>query len=421
MSVYQCNIDSFAGTQISALNPMPVSLPLNVDAFYRLRFSEPATIFDSKQIADTQGLFWDDQETSGGGTGTAYNTNQASTTISVSNTTAGTRTRQTFRRFNYQPGKSQLFIITGIVGTAATGITRRLGLFDDNNGLFFEQTAAGMAVVVRSYTTGSAVNNSIAQASWNIDTMDGTGASGITLDFSKTLIYFADFEWLGVGTVRFGVFVNGRPYYVHAEHHSNIASVVYMSTPNLPIRYEIDNDGTGAAASLTHICCTVITEGGRQETGIRGAVDRGITGLTTGNDTNIYPLIAVRLKSTHLGSLINFLNYQIICTSTSNYRHSLLLNPTVAGTALSFSALSNYSVEYALPTNATTVSGGTPLNSGYGSDTNQNVSGVQANEDSDLTIGSKIDGTADIVVLAVQNIAAGAETYFASLNFNDTF
>ena len=246
----------------------PLQIAGNMDAFYRMRISEPLTIFDSKQLVDSQPLFWDDAQTSGAGTSSTYNTNQASTSISVSASTAGTRVRQTFRYFNYQPGKSQLVIMTGIFGSVLAGITSRLGLFTANNGMFFEQSPLGMGVVVRSFTSGVAVDTRINQANWNLDTMDGTGPSGITLDFTKTLIYIIDYEWLGVGTIRYGVYVNGLPYYVHAVHNSNINTVVYMSTPNLPLRYEISNDGTGLASSLTHICTTVITEGGRQQTGL---------------------------------------------------------------------------------------------------------------------------------------------------------
>lgn len=39
--------------------------PTNLDAFARLRVSNPQTIFDSKQIYDTQPLFWDNQQISG--------------------------------------------------------------------------------------------------------------------------------------------------------------------------------------------------------------------------------------------------------------------------------------------------------------------------------------------------------------------
>ena len=67
----------------------------NLDAFYRLRISNPFTIFDSKQISDNiTGLFWDNTEASGSGTTFTYSQNRASTTLSVSNATAGKRVRQ---------------------------------------------------------------------------------------------------------------------------------------------------------------------------------------------------------------------------------------------------------------------------------------------------------------------------------------
>ena len=81
-----------------------------IDAFSRLRISSPETLFDSKQIFDNADivntlenfpLFFDNQETSGAGTATAFDIDRASTTLSVSATTAGTRVRQTRARFNY--------------------------------------------------------------------------------------------------------------------------------------------------------------------------------------------------------------------------------------------------------------------------------------------------------------------------------
>jgi hypothetical protein len=192
----------------------------SIDAFARARFSQPFTLFDSKQIwddpdiannAENYPLFWDNQEVSGGGTSTAFNVNRASTILGVSLNTAGERVRQTKQRFNYQPGKSQVGIFTCINLGSTSGIAKRVGLFDDANGLFFQSQDGVVSVVVRSFATGVAVDTAIPQSSWNKDKMDGTGASGVTLDFAKSQIPFVDFEWLGVGRVRFGWFVDGMP------------------------------------------------------------------------------------------------------------------------------------------------------------------------------------------------------------------
>jgi len=387
----------------------------NLDAFARLRVSEPTTIFDSKQLVDTQPLIWDDVQISGAGTASTYNTNQASTTLSTTNATAGRRVRQTFRRFNYQPGKSQLIVMTGILG-ASTATEKRMGIFDDNNGLFFSSGAAGRGVNIRTKTSGTPVDTTVLQSAWNIDKFDGTGQSRLTLDFSKTQIFFIDFEWLGVGTVRFGFFVNGIPYYAHASHNANVLTTVYMSTPNLPLRYEIISTG-GAADSITHICATVTTEGGRQQTGYPRGLPR-IAPMATNNNASFYPLIAIRLKSTHLGATLQLKNLSVTCTSSSAYAWQLMLNPTVTGTALSFVGVANSVAEADITsTNATTVSGGTILEA----DTN-----IQASEGAgavvlmnDFALGSTIAGVSDILVLAVSRITGAAETFYGSINWRE--
>ena len=392
------------------------SVSANGDAFFRQRVSNPQTIFDSKQLADNQPLFWDDGEVSGGGTATLYNSNQASTTISVTADTAGRRVRQTRRWLNYQPGKSQNVIMTAVMSGNAT---KRLGQFNDGNGVFFGHDTT-FHVGVRTSATGSPVDTLIPQSEWNIDTMDGTGNSGITLDATKTNIYFIDYEWLGVGTIRYGVFYNGTPYYVHAIHNANINTVVYMSTPNLPLRYEVANDGTNTASSLTHICTTVITEGGRQQSGIERGISVGVTPLTTLNDADTYPMIIIRLKSTYLGSLVRFIDFAALCTSTSEYLISVIVNPTYEGTAPTYVSLTNSAIEYALPTNATKATGGTVLFNQLGSDSAQSRAGISRTFDSDLVIGSSIAGTADTLALCVQRLTGTTETFYAAMNFSET-
>jgi hypothetical protein len=390
----------------------------NLDAFARLRMSSPETLFDSKQLADKQPLFWDDQLISGSGGASTYNTNQASTTLSVSASTACVRVRQTFRRFNYQPGKSLLFIQTFVLGSAATGIRRKVGLFDSKNGLFLDQQSDGAGVTVRTFTSGSAVDTRVLQANWNLDKLNGTGASGITLDFTKTQIFFADFEWLGVGRIRFGFFVNGKPYYCHEVLNANSNTLVYMSVPNLPLRYEIENTGTGGAVGLTHICSTVISEGGLKDTGFPFGVSRGSTALTTLNNDSIYPLIALRLNSSYLASNIKILDFFINCTSTATYNWYIILNPTIVGTALSFTQVTNSSIDAdAARTNATTVTGGTVLLTG--TTTQNNEGGVAKIISSDFSFGSTIAGVSDVVVLAVQRITGTTETFYGSINWKD--
>lgn len=106
------------------------------DAFGRARVSSPETLFDSKLSTANYALFWNFSQVSGTCTST-YSKARASNTLAVAENTAGRGVWQTKQRFNYQPGKSQLVMMTGVPPGVKTGITARIGIFDDDNGLFF--------------------------------------------------------------------------------------------------------------------------------------------------------------------------------------------------------------------------------------------------------------------------------------------
>ena len=394
----------------------------NIDSFGRLRVSTPYTIFDSKQLYSNDGIFWSDIQVSGGGTTSTFNTNQSSTTLAVSNLTAGRRVRQTKRYFNYQPGKSQLGLFTGIIGTPATGITRRIGLFNDNNGLFFESGSTGVCVAVRSYVTGSVVTTKIFQDSWNLDKLDGTGESQITLDFSKVQIFVIDYEWLGVGRVRFGFVIGGNLIYVHEQKHANTISTVYMSTPNLPVRYEIENDGTGGVASVLHICCSVMSEGGVENAGFDFAIDRGTNFLDALNDNRIYPLVSVRLKDGRNCCTIVVKNVSVMCITTGIYKWSLIYNPTITGGTMTWADVPNTSVSANITTSGglAIVDGtGLKLASGYTSQNNLGDSFALNDIDNVLAMGFTVTGGADVLVLAVQKVSGGAEDYVGGMSLRE--
>lgn len=369
------------------------------DAFGRLRVSNPVTLFDSKQIFDNLPLFWDDQEVSGSGTSSTYSQAMASTTMGVSATTTGKRVRQTFMCFNYQPGKSQLIFTTGVLDKSGggAGITRAWGYFNDDNGLFLRDNEGTIELVRRTSTSGSAVDNAVSQSSWNLDTMDGTGSSGITLDFTKTQILIIDFEWLGVGRVRMGFVVDGKIYYAHEFNNANNLSTVYMSTPNLPLRYEIENDGTGVASEIEHICSSVISEGGNEELGTLRHKDSG--SVSSLANTATYAILGIRLKSTTTCGVVKIENISSIATSNDQFHWELRLNPTIAGT-FTYSDETNSVVQTATGSNANTVTGGTEIDGGYVT-TTQAITFTIPNA---LRIGSAIDGTPDELVLVVTPI-----------------
>lgn len=394
----------------------------SIDAFCRLRVSNPVTLFDSKQIYDDPGLaanvendplFYDNQQTAGAGTATLYEHDKAQTVLSVSNTTAGTRIRQTKLRFNYQPGKSLMVIMSFIFGPQYAGITRREGYFDTGNGIFLEDNGTDYRFVIRSEATGAPSDALFAvQANWNIDKMDGNGKSGINLNFEKTQLLFIDFEWLGVGRVRVGFVIDGIIYYAHEFLNTNNLSIVYMSTPNLPLRSELRNDGAGPAATLTQICSTVISEGGEERLGIERCASTGNTALTAAVAGTNYVLLAMQKKSEYVGCAITIDDIDVqVQTASSMVEWSLILNPTVAGTALSYTAQAQSAVGIAkgvannIATNGYRLAGGfaqtgTP-STGRASSSNKTLRNA-------LRLGSTIAGVRDIICLCVKPIGGSS-------------
>lgn len=385
------------------------------DAFARMRVSNPETLFDSKQIHNDGALFWDDQNISGT-SNSVWTQYRASTVLQVQETTAGHHVRQTFRRFNYQPAKSQLVFITfnfnALGGGGGTGITQYAGLYDDDNGIFLMDDEGTIKLVRRSSrdntnypSSGSPTDYPVAQASWNIDTMDGNGSSGITLDFDSALILFMDLEWLGVGRVRCGFVIDGVPVYCHEFLWANANTGVYMSTPNLPVRYEIENDGTGSQTVLEAICCSVISEGGTQETGTtRNAYTAAISGLSS---ATTYAILGVRLKSTNFDGTVLHKKLSVITSSSNDKCQWLLIwNPTVAGT-FTYANETDSIVQTAKGTSANTVSGGYIIDSGFFDTSSPVVEDI----DSALKLGSSISGVMDQIVLCVRPITNNITVY----------
>jgi hypothetical protein len=75
---------------------------------------------------------------------------------------------------------------------------------------------------------GGVDNEIVPQSQWNVDRLDGTGPSKVNIDFTKSQIFVTDYQWLGVGRVRFGFYAYGKIHYCHQI--LNIKSLSKRST-----------------------------------------------------------------------------------------------------------------------------------------------------------------------------------------------
>jgi len=275
--------------------------PTMVDAFGRQRVSNPVTLFDSQQQYDKGRLYW--EEKISGSASTAHLPNESSVELTVTANASDAVIRQTREYFRYQPGKSQEILMTADFGAPVSGVYKRYGYYDDENGVYWQQGADGVySVGLRSFVTGSAVDTLVPQTGWNVDKMNGVGGSdnpsGLTLDGAKSQILIIDLQWLSVGTVRVGLEYNGILYHIHNFHHANIINGPYMTTANLPCRYEIGTDGTNGGTFQT-ICSSVISEGGfEMDRGIKFSATNGPSFISV---TTRRPIMSFRPKATFNG------------------------------------------------------------------------------------------------------------------------
>ena len=297
------------------INQFTIKDSANLDAFSRVRTSTPTILFESTFEYDLAPLKYE-QITSSGAIAHDATDSNASLTITAA---TGLAALQSYRWIRYQPGKSQLALITFVLGAAAANVTRRVGLFSATNsgatvtitnGVFLEQTGAS-TVNLRIVNSGTQADQTVAQASWNLDKLDGTGKSGVTLDLSKGQILVIDFQGLGLGRVRVGFDIDGEVVYAHEFLNANVVTDVYAKSMTLPVRYEITTSAS-ATAELKAVCSAVISEGGDQLPNGYSFVTE-FTG-TAGNSTRV-----------HLGSIRPFLTFNSLQT-----RYPIMLTDVTA-------------------------------------------------------------------------------------------
>jgi hypothetical protein len=84
----------------------------------------------------------------------------------------------------------------------------------------------------------------IKQSDFNLDRLDGTGPSGYNLDISKMQMIGMQWSWYGAGFIDYMLRgADGNYVFAHRIRNSNTNTEAYMRTGNMPVRYEVINEG----------------------------------------------------------------------------------------------------------------------------------------------------------------------------------
>lgn len=404
------------GNQVGPANPTGTA----VDAFGRARVSAPLTLFDSSHRYRDNNL-WDTSNTAGGTY--AFSTNEGLVNLNVSTANNAEVVRETTKVFSYQPGKSLQIMNTFAFNAAKANLRQRVGYYGAQNGYYLELDGTSLSFVQRTSVTGSMVETRVTQANWNIDTLDGTGASLLTLDISKAQIYWMDIEWLGVGSVRMGFVIDGKFIHCHTFNHANIVTTTYITTASLPCRYEIKNTGaTSGSSTLKQICSSVISEGGYELRGLQQAIGTAIGAprdLTSVN--TYYPLISIRLKTSpdRLDAIVILTALSLMgITNNANYNWQVVASGTTTGGTWT-TAGSDSAVEYNIT--GTSFAGGRVLASGWTNGSNQGATPVDILKEALFKFQLERNGLTSApyeLTLIAASDAAGSDIY-ASMDWEE--
>ena len=327
----------------------------NLDAFGRLRVSEPYTLFDS------QNRYVDGQQFSNIRTGTAtvtYVQAESSFNLAIGTALGDSVISQAYTTQPYQPGKSLLTLNTFAMGTLKANCVQRVGYFTAGNGVYFEADGTSLNLVIRSSATGVMVEDRIPQGSWNGDQLNASGPitnpSGITLNPELVQIFWSDIEWLGVGNVRAGFVINGNFIVCHTFQHANQPGNVrvYMSSATLNPRYEITNTGvTTGATTLKQICSTVISEGGLQPLATLNYVSNGTNTTRIGGSNTVTALSSIRVNPSYPDAVIFPAQLDLLLIDVRYGQFMLIEGATFSTT---WSSLPNSTAQYSIHSNVIT-------------------------------------------------------------------
>ena len=374
----------------------------DLDSFGRLRVSSVTSLIELKHVHDNLPLLVD-QKVSGVGASATWSFANSQVAMAVTNNNEYV-IRQTRSRGIYQPGKGQIMEASFGNFALQTNVIKRVGYFSATtvapynsgfDGYFLESDGQTGVISFQIWKNGTLTYSS-PSTSWLTEDYDAS-----LLVWTDTQLMVTDFQWLGVGRVRFGMVIDGtfRLFTVHTG--TNNLTEVYMRSPNQPVRYEIRS--VGGAGTFNMICSQVSLEGSINNLQQSSAIN-GFNQITCGV-AGTYPLLGYRLNSGYVGANITLSDVQsLIGTSGTDCFFTIQLNPTLSG-ALAFSNITNTPIDYALGNGTVTVTAaGTTIAAFLGSGSAAQVDNFEF-KDNVLRPGIGIDGTQTEVWLCATTTA----------------
>lgn len=314
--------------------------------------------------------------------------------------------------------------MTGVFGATIAGIRKSIGYNDNDDGIRFENIGGIVSIVMRTSTSGTPVDTPATQSTWNVDKLDGSGPSGITIDWTKAQIFAFDLQYLGVGRVRCYVDIDGQLIKVHEIKNANNINQVYWQTPHLPCSYEIENISSATGDSFSQICSAIYTEGSLPSPSVKKSISNELTGIVAANGVQTHVLSirpAALFKGRANKGMIVPLYITLYNAGTSSVVYHLLENATL--TTPTWVAQGDVDSITEVCRVAAGVTGGRLRDEGYSAanGTGNNASG-SSQRLTEFTYQLQIDlaNVPDVLTIVAAGIG-GTATVYAAITWNEYY
>lgn len=244
--------------------------------------------------------------------------------LSTGTATDGSATIETRKALRYSPGLGALVRFTAVFSKGLANSQQIIGIGDDADGFFFGYNGETFGILVRKNGT----NTWIPQSSWNIDQLNGSGSSGLTLVQTLGNVYQIEYQWLGFGQITFSVEnpVDGKYIPVHAIQYANQNLTPSIFNPTLPLKASVTNTGNNTNLTLSSASAMAFIEGPSFTTAISSRYSYfRLLNVKSGVLTNLFTLRNASLFNGKINRVRIRLDYLSCATNTANLTQFFIL------------------------------------------------------------------------------------------------
>jgi hypothetical protein len=328
--------------------------------------------------------------------------------------------RSTKGRGIYSPGKSGQFMATFMNFHLQTNVIKRVGYFSSAtsfpydgtfDGIFLESNGQTGEISFQIWQSGQSYFN-CPLSGWDSSNYDPND-----IDWQQNQLIFFDFQWLGAGTVRFGMETANGPV-IFAQHiFANTIQDPFMSNPNQPVRYEIRQVGSGSGTF--HQLCSVFASEGESDQLNNIVSIANTTERTLAVPGVKYPLLGYRTATTYAGANIVLESIFALNQITgTDYLITLEMNPGITGGTATWTQVPNTPVEFAQGSGSLSVNSAGVMLRSYIGKGNAATTDNYSLTDNLIKPGVCVNGMRDEVWICVTPLIASGSTKIRAITAN---